>query len=156
MQSCWFIHAVVLVYSNLYTNDFLPSKFVHEFLKFAYEFFSSVFENSCTNWYANSQVNFVHEIRTKFVIFDKLGKISYEFARIREGYVTNDLYCSLNIYFLCRFPYIDGPSFSPYKPLQNVDFQRSVTYSFFQELYSHINKNSGENVRGYVSHQNSK
>ena len=25
---------------------------------------------------------------------------------------------SLNIYFSCRFPYIDGPSFSPYKPLQ--------------------------------------
>ena len=27
---------------------------------------------------------------------------------------------------------------------------------FFQELYSHIDKNSGENVSGYVSHQNSK
>ena len=49
--------------------------------------------DSCTNSYANSQVNFVHEIRTKFVIFDKLGKISYEFARIRECYVTNGLYC---------------------------------------------------------------
>ena len=52
--------------------------------------FSFVFTNS----YANSQVNFVHEIHTKFVIFDKLGKSSYEFARIREGYVTNGLYCS--------------------------------------------------------------
>ena len=40
-------------------------------------------------------MNFVHEFRTKFVIFDKLGKISYEFARIREGYVTNGLYCIL-------------------------------------------------------------
>ena len=50
---------------------------------------------------------------------------------------------SLNIYFLRRFPYIDGPSFSPYKPLQNVDFsKRSVTSSFLQELYSHIDKNS--------------
>ena len=34
-------------------------------------------------------------LHTKFVIFDKLGKISYEFARIREGYVTNGLYCNL-------------------------------------------------------------
>ena len=81
--------AVALVCSNLYTNYFLPSKFVHEFLKFAYEFVSFVF--------ANSQVNFVHEIRTKFVIFYKLGKISYEFARIREGYVRNGLYCNFLI-----------------------------------------------------------
>ena len=45
------------------------------------------------NSYANSYVNFVHEIRTKFEIFGKLGKSSYEFARIRERYVTNGLYC---------------------------------------------------------------
>ena len=34
-------------------------------------------------------MNFVHEIRMKFVIFGKLGKSSYEFVRIREGYVTS-------------------------------------------------------------------
>ena len=31
---------------------------------------------------------------------------------------------SLNIYFSRRFPYVDGPSFSPYKSLQNVDFSK--------------------------------
>ena len=31
---------------------------------------------------------------------------------------------SLNIHFSCRFPYIDSPSFSPYKPSQNVDFSK--------------------------------
>ena len=45
---------------------------------------------------------------------------------------------------------IDVPSFSPYKPLQNVHFCKSVTRFFFQELYSHIDK------KGYVSRQNSK
>ena len=91
------LDAVVLVCSNLYTNYFLPSKFVHEFLKFAYDFFfcfTNSYANSCTNSDANSRVNFVQEIRTKFVIFDKLGKSSYEFARIHEGYVTNGLYCT--------------------------------------------------------------
>ena len=33
------LDAVVLDCSILYTNYFLPTKFVHEFLKFAYEFF---------------------------------------------------------------------------------------------------------------------
>ena len=47
--------------------------------------FANSYANSCTNCYANSQVNFVHEIRTKFIIFDKLGKMSYEFARIMLG-----------------------------------------------------------------------
>ena len=70
-------------------------KFVHKLLssfkiharisKIRVRIFSFVF--------ANSYVNFVHEIRMKFVIFDKLRKSSYEFARIREGYVTNGLYC---------------------------------------------------------------
>ena len=51
---------------------------------------------------------------------------------------------SLNIYFSQCFPYIDGPSFSPYKPLQNVDFSKvSNMQFFFQELYSHIDKNLG-------------
>ena len=52
---------------------------------------------------------------------------------------------SLNIYFSRRFPCIDGPSFSPYKPLQNIDFSKVGNMQFFsQELYSHIDKNSGE------------
>ena len=46
----------------------------------------------------NSHVDFVHEIRTTFVIFDKLGKSSYEFARIGEGYVMNGMYCTLSIH----------------------------------------------------------
>ena len=33
------LDALELVCSNLYTNYFLPSKFVHEFLKFMYKFF---------------------------------------------------------------------------------------------------------------------
>ena len=54
---------------------------------------------------------------------------------------------SLNIYFSRRFLCIDGPSFSPYKPLQNVDFSKVGNMQFFfQELYSHINKNSEEKV----------
>ena len=52
---------------------------------------------------------------------------------------------SLNIYFSHRFPYIDGPSFSPCKPLQNVDFSKVGNMQYFcQESYSHIDKNSGE------------
>ena len=41
-------------------------------------------------------------------------------------------------------PYIGGPSFSPYKPLQNVDFSKVGKMQFFHELYSHIDKNSRE------------
>ena len=51
---------------------------------------------------------------------------------------------SLDIYFSRRFPYIDGPSFSPYKPLQNVNFSKVNNMQCFQELYSHIGKDSGE------------
>ena len=51
---------------------------------------------------------------------------------------------SLNMYFSRRFPYIDGPSFSPHKVLQNVDFSKVSNMHFFQELYSHIDKNLGE------------
>ena len=68
-------------------------KFVHKFLssfkirarisEISLQFFSFVF----TNLYASLHVKFVHEIRTKFVIFNKLRKSSYEFARIHEGYV---------------------------------------------------------------------
>ena len=61
---------------------------------------------------------------------------------------SNKLSCdySFNIYFSRRFPYIDGPSFSPYKPLQHVDFSEVGNMQFFQELYSHIDKNSGDKV----------
>ena len=41
---------------------------------------------------------------------------------------------SLNIYFSRRFPYIDGPSFSPYKALQNVDFSKVVYMQFFSGI----------------------
>ena len=52
---------------------------------------------------------------------------------------------SLDNYFSRRFPHIDGPSFSLYKPLQNVDFSKVGNMQFFfQELYSHMDKNSGE------------
>ena len=52
---------------------------------------------------------------------------------------------SLNLYSRC-FPYVDGPSFLYTNPYKMSIFQRSVTCSFFQELYSHIDKNSGEKV----------
>ena len=45
---------------------------------------------------------------------------------------------SLNIYFWCRFLYIDGPSFSPYKPLQNVDFSKVGNMQFFFRNCTHI------------------
>ena len=51
---------------------------------------------------------------------------------------------SLNIYFSRRFPYIDSLSFSSYNPHKMSIFQRSITCSFFPELYLHIYKNSGE------------
>ena len=46
---------------------------------------------------------------------------------------------SLNIYFSHRFPYIDGPSFSPNKPLQNVDFSKvGIKHAFFFRNCTHI------------------
>ena len=46
---------------------------------------------------------------------------------------------SLSIYFSCRFPYIDGSSFSPYKPLQNVDFSKvGKLQLFFFRNCTHI------------------
>ena len=68
------------------------SEFVHEFLNICVQFFSFVVI-SCTNSYANSYVNLVHEIRTKFVILGRISKNSYEFACMYEGYVINGLYC---------------------------------------------------------------
>ena len=45
---------------------------------------------------------------------------------------------SLNIYFLSRFPYIDSPSFSPYKPLQNVDFSKVSNMQFFSRNCTYV------------------
>ena len=45
---------------------------------------------------------------------------------------------SLNIYFSRRFPYIDGPPFSPYKPLQDVDFSKVGNMQFFFRNCTHI------------------
>ena len=63
---------------------------------------------------------------------------------------------NLNVCFSRRFPYIDGPSYSPHKPLQNVHFWNVGNMHFFPELYSHIDKNSGEKVWVYVSCPNGK
>ena len=64
---------------------------------------------------------------------------------------------SLSNCFSRSFPYIDGPSFSPYKPLQNVHFWKVGNMQvFFQDMYSHVHKNSWRKVWGYVSRQNSK
>ena len=41
---------------------------------------------------------------------------------------------SLNIYFSCRFPCIDGLSFSPYQPLQNVNFAKVGNMQFFSGI----------------------
>ena len=41
---------------------------------------------------------------------------------------------SLDIYFSRRFPYIDGPSFSLYKLLQNVDFSKVGNVQFFSGI----------------------
>ena len=49
----------------------------------------------------------------------------------------------VNICFLLHFPNVDSPSFSPYKPLQNVYFLKVGNMQFFfQELYPRIDKNS--------------
>ena len=41
---------------------------------------------------------------------------------------------SLNVYFSLRFPDIDGPSFSPYKPLQNVGFSKVGNMQLFSAI----------------------
>ena len=69
------LDAVELVCSNMYTNFFLHSEI-------RIRNFSFVFMNSCTH------VNFLHEIHN----FWQTWKGSYEFTRIREGYVMNGLY----------------------------------------------------------------
>ena len=52
---------------------------------------------------------------------------------------------SLNIYFLCRFPFIDGPSFSSYKPLQKFDFSKvSNIQGFFRNCTHILTRTQGE------------
>ena len=75
------LDVVYLVYLHWYTNFFLYSKFVHEFLKFDVHIFSFVLI-LCMNLYANSHVNFVHEIRTKLII---LGRTWKKFIQIYEN-----------------------------------------------------------------------
>ena len=54
----------------------------------------------------------------------------------------------LNIYFSSRFTYIDGPSFSLYKPLQNVDFSEVGNMQFFFRNCTHIKtRTQGESLR---------
>ena len=55
---------------------------------------------------------------------------------------------SLNIYFSRCFPYNDGPSFSPYKPLQNVDFSKVGNMQFFFRNCTHIlTRTQGKSLR---------
>ena len=55
---------------------------------------------------------------------------------------------SFNIYFSRRFPYIDGPSFSPYKPLQNVDFSKVGNMQVFFRNFTHtLTRTQGKSLR---------
>ena len=53
---------------------------------------------------------------------------------------------SLNIYFSRLFPYIDGPSFSPYIPLQNVDFSKvgNLQCCFFKNCTHILTRTQGK------------
>ena len=52
---------------------------------------------------------------------------------------------TLNICFSCRFPYTDGKSFSRYKPLEHVNFGRSISCRLFSRIwYSPFHNNSGK------------
>ena len=68
------LDAVELVCSNLYTNFFLYSKFVHEFLNFRVRIFSFVF--------TNSYVNFVHEILNFCLNLENFHTSSREFVKV--------------------------------------------------------------------------
>ena len=65
---------------------------------------------------------------------------------------------SLNICFWRPFPHIDGP-FSPYKPLQNSTFERSVTFSFpgivltnFEDMFLVKIASKGTSLSHYISY----
>ena len=51
---------------------------------------------------------------------------------------------SVNTYFLHCFPYIDSPSFSPYKPLQNVDFSKVSNMQFLSGTTHILTRTQGE------------
>ena len=63
---------------------------------------------------------------------------------------------SLNICFSRCFPYIDGPKFSPYKPLQNVNFWKVGIMQLFSGIVLTYWQELREKVWGYVSRRNSK
>ena len=50
----------------------------------------------------------------------------------------------LNIYFSHRFPYIDGPSCSPYKPLQNANFSKVGNKVFFRNCTHILTRTPGK------------
>ena len=84
MQSCWLVQICTQITFFLQNScmNFWNSRTNFSFV------FANSYANSCTNSYLNSQVNFVHEIRRKFVIFDKLGKFhtnSREFVKVISG-----------------------------------------------------------------------
>ena len=51
---------------------------------------------------------------------------------------------SLNICFSRPFLYGDGPSFSPYKPSQNINFSKVGNMQVFFRNCTHIDKKSRE------------
>ena len=74
-----------------------------------------------------------------FVDFSMERSIRYNFLIDLESIqlkLSSDY--SLNIYFSCRFPCIDSPSFSLYKPLQNIDFSKVGNMQFFFRNCTHI------------------
>ena len=54
---------------------------------------------------------------------------------------------SLNICFSRRFAYVDGPSFSPNKPLQNVDFSKVGNMQFFSGIVLILTRTKGKNFK---------
>ena len=53
---------------------------------------------------------------------------------------------SLNICFSRPFLYGDGPSFSPYKPSQNINFSKvGKTCRFFSGIVHILTRNQGKN-----------
>ena len=51
---------------------------------------------------------------------------------------------SLSICFSRPFLYSDGPSFSPYKPSQNINFERLVTCRVFSRIVHILARNQRE------------
>ena len=74
----------------------------------------------------------------KYIFFIRLESIQHK--------VSSDY--SLNVYFSRRFPYIDVPSISPYKPLQNVDFSKvgNMQISFFRNCTHILTRTQGKKI----------